>query len=200
MSRASFGEAVLLLSLLAALGAGFCFARAAVFVRRFPAVHPVTMNTVRMTSAAALLLAGAAHRRVDASNPSAQRPGLRSPTWCRSARSWSSRSTSLCSGTGPRPERPMGSCSSRLSPSSSRPGSTTSGSASDRCSEVCSCWRECMSVRYVPRDRPRPESGFSACQRLSRSHGKGRCPKRRHLDPEEGGVSFDPKLTNCAFG
>jgi len=149
---------------------------------------------------AALLLAGAAHRRVDASNPSAQRPGLRSPTWCRSARSWSSRSTSLCSGTGPRPERPMGSCSSRLSPSSSRPGSTTSGSASDSCSEVCSCWRECMSVRYVPRDRPRPESGFSACQRLSRSHGKGRCPKRRHLDPEEGGVSFDPKLTNCAFG
>jgi drug/metabolite transporter (DMT)-like permease len=35
-----------------------CIAQAAVLVRRFPAVHPVTMNAVGMTTGALLLLAG----------------------------------------------------------------------------------------------------------------------------------------------
>jgi drug/metabolite transporter (DMT)-like permease len=35
-----------------------CFAEAAVLVRRFPRVHPVTMNAVGMTAGAALLVGG----------------------------------------------------------------------------------------------------------------------------------------------
>jgi drug/metabolite transporter (DMT)-like permease len=58
MSRAPLRDSVPLLSLLAALGSAFCFAQAAVLVRRFPPVHPVTMNAVGMTTGAALLLAG----------------------------------------------------------------------------------------------------------------------------------------------
>lgn len=58
MSRASLGEAIPLLSLLAAVGSAFCFAEAAVLVRRFPPVHPVTMNAVGMTTGAVLLLTG----------------------------------------------------------------------------------------------------------------------------------------------
>jgi drug/metabolite transporter (DMT)-like permease len=58
MSRAPVTDSVPLLSLLAALGSAFCFAEAAVLVRRFPRVHPVTMNAVGMTTGAALLLVG----------------------------------------------------------------------------------------------------------------------------------------------
>ncbi len=58
MSRAPLREAVPLPSLLALVGSALCFAQAAVLVRRFPRVHPVAMNAVGMTAAAALLLAG----------------------------------------------------------------------------------------------------------------------------------------------
>lgn len=58
ISRAPLQEAVPLLSVLATLGSAFCVAQAAVFVRRFPPVHPVTMNAVGMTAGAALLVAG----------------------------------------------------------------------------------------------------------------------------------------------
>jgi drug/metabolite transporter (DMT)-like permease len=58
MSRAPVRDSVPLLSLLAALGSAFCFAEAAVLVRRFPSVHPVTMNAVGMTTGAVLLLIG----------------------------------------------------------------------------------------------------------------------------------------------
>ena len=46
-----------LLSVLAVVGGAICFAQALVLVRRFPRVHPVTMNAVGMTAGAALLLA-----------------------------------------------------------------------------------------------------------------------------------------------
>jgi drug/metabolite transporter (DMT)-like permease len=58
ISGASIGGAVPLLSLLAILGGVLCFAEAAVLVRWFPKVHPVTINGVGMTSGAVLLLAG----------------------------------------------------------------------------------------------------------------------------------------------
>jgi drug/metabolite transporter (DMT)-like permease len=58
LSRAPIGEAVPLLSLVALLAAALCFAQATIVVRRFPAVHPVTMNTVGMGTAAVLLVAG----------------------------------------------------------------------------------------------------------------------------------------------
>ncbi|MDQ4144366.1 MAG: EamA family transporter [Actinomycetota bacterium] len=46
------------LSVLALVGGALCFAEAAVLVRRFPPVHPITMNAVAMATGAALLLAG----------------------------------------------------------------------------------------------------------------------------------------------
>jgi len=52
------GASVPLGSLLAALASAVCIAQAAVLVRRFPAVHPVTMNAVGMATGAALLVAG----------------------------------------------------------------------------------------------------------------------------------------------
>jgi drug/metabolite transporter (DMT)-like permease len=58
MSRAPLRDSVPPLSLLAALGSALCFAQAAVLVRRFPPVHPVTMNAVGMTTGAVLLLIG----------------------------------------------------------------------------------------------------------------------------------------------
>jgi len=58
MSRAPLREAVPLLSVLAVVGGAVCFAQALVLVRRFPGVHPVTMNAVGMTAGAAVLLAG----------------------------------------------------------------------------------------------------------------------------------------------
>jgi drug/metabolite transporter (DMT)-like permease len=54
--RAPVQEEVPLISLLALLGAALCFAQAAIVVRRFPTVHPVTMNAVAMGTAAVLLV------------------------------------------------------------------------------------------------------------------------------------------------
>lgn len=58
MSRAPLRQSVPPLSLLALVGGALCFAEAAVLVRRFPQVHPVTMNAVGMATGAAVLLAG----------------------------------------------------------------------------------------------------------------------------------------------
>ncbi|HJV04143.1 MAG TPA: DMT family transporter [Actinomycetota bacterium] len=58
ISGASIGGSVSLLSLLAILGGVLCFAEAAVLVRWFPRVHPVTINGVGMAAGALLLLAG----------------------------------------------------------------------------------------------------------------------------------------------
>jgi drug/metabolite transporter (DMT)-like permease len=58
MSRAPLNESLPVLSLLAGFGSAACFAQAAIVVRDFPAVHPVTMNAVGMTAGAAALLAG----------------------------------------------------------------------------------------------------------------------------------------------
>jgi drug/metabolite transporter (DMT)-like permease len=52
------GSSVPLGSLLAAVASAVCIAQAAVLVRRFPPVHPVTMNAVGMTTGAVLLVAG----------------------------------------------------------------------------------------------------------------------------------------------
>jgi drug/metabolite transporter (DMT)-like permease len=57
LSRAPLRESVPVLSLLAILAGALCFAQAAIVVRRFPAVHPVTMNAVAMGTAAVLLVA-----------------------------------------------------------------------------------------------------------------------------------------------
>jgi drug/metabolite transporter (DMT)-like permease len=59
MSNATIREDLPLLSLLAILGSALCFAQAAILVRRFPPVHPVTMNAVGMAAGALLLLVGA---------------------------------------------------------------------------------------------------------------------------------------------
>ena len=59
ISNATLGDGVPAASLLAVLGAAFCFAQAAVLVRRYPPVHPVTMNAVGMATGAVLLIAGA---------------------------------------------------------------------------------------------------------------------------------------------
>jgi drug/metabolite transporter (DMT)-like permease len=58
ISQGPLGASVPLGSLLAAVASAVCIAQAAVLVRRFPAVHPVTMNAVGMTTGAALLVAG----------------------------------------------------------------------------------------------------------------------------------------------
>jgi drug/metabolite transporter (DMT)-like permease len=58
ISQGSLSVSVPLGSLLAAVASAVCIAQAAVLVRRFPTVHPVTMNAVGMTTGAALLLAG----------------------------------------------------------------------------------------------------------------------------------------------
>jgi drug/metabolite transporter (DMT)-like permease len=57
ISRDPLREAVPLLALLAVLGSVFCFAQAAILVRRFPPLHPVVMNAVGMAVGAAILLA-----------------------------------------------------------------------------------------------------------------------------------------------
>jgi drug/metabolite transporter (DMT)-like permease len=57
VSRGPLREAVPPLSVLAVVGGAICFAQALVLVRRFPPVHPVTMNAVGMTAGAAVLLA-----------------------------------------------------------------------------------------------------------------------------------------------
>ncbi|MEX2534265.1 MAG: EamA family transporter [Trueperaceae bacterium] len=48
------------LALLALIGSVLCFGQALVLVRRFPPVHPVAMNAVGMTAAAAVLLVASA--------------------------------------------------------------------------------------------------------------------------------------------
>lgn len=58
MSRAPLRESVPLLSVLAALASAFCFAQAAVLVRRFPTVHPVTLNALGMATGAGILVSG----------------------------------------------------------------------------------------------------------------------------------------------
>jgi drug/metabolite transporter (DMT)-like permease len=58
MSQAPLRESLPFLSLLAALGSAFCFAEGAILIRRFPAVHPITINAVGMTTGAALLFLG----------------------------------------------------------------------------------------------------------------------------------------------
>ena len=58
LSQASL-QGVPVRSLLALLASAFCFAEAAIVVRRVPALHPITMNAVGMTVAALLLIAGA---------------------------------------------------------------------------------------------------------------------------------------------
>ncbi len=60
--RESLTGPVPLASILAAIGSAVCLAQAAVAVRAFPRVHPVTMNAIGMTVGAALLLAGSAVR------------------------------------------------------------------------------------------------------------------------------------------
>jgi drug/metabolite transporter (DMT)-like permease len=59
MAQAPLRESVPLLSLVAAIGSAFCFAQAAIVVRRFPPVHPVAINAVGMAAGALLLLVGA---------------------------------------------------------------------------------------------------------------------------------------------
>jgi len=59
MSGVSLQGSVPLLSILASLGATVCFAEAAVLARRFPRVHPVTMNALAMGVGAAVLIAAA---------------------------------------------------------------------------------------------------------------------------------------------
>lgn len=58
VSNTSFGDDVPVLSLLAALGSAVCFAEAALVVRRFPHVHPMTLNAVGMATGGVLLLIG----------------------------------------------------------------------------------------------------------------------------------------------
>ena len=56
MSREALRGTVPLLSVLAALGSALCFAQAAVVVRRFPPVHPVTLNALGMAVGALFLV------------------------------------------------------------------------------------------------------------------------------------------------
>jgi drug/metabolite transporter (DMT)-like permease len=56
ISRSPLQEDVPLLSVLAVVGGAICFAQALVLVRRFPRVHPVSMNAVGMAAGAAVLL------------------------------------------------------------------------------------------------------------------------------------------------
>jgi drug/metabolite transporter (DMT)-like permease len=58
MSRAPLRGSLPVLSVLAGLGSALCIAQATVLVRRFPPVHPVTMNAIAMTAGAAVLIAG----------------------------------------------------------------------------------------------------------------------------------------------
>jgi drug/metabolite transporter (DMT)-like permease len=55
MSGLSVEGSVPVLSIVAAIGAAACFAQAAIIVRRFPRVHPVTLNAVGMTVGAVFL-------------------------------------------------------------------------------------------------------------------------------------------------
>src|SRR4051812_13819240 len=136
MSRAPLRESLPVLSVLAALGSALCIAQATVVVRRFPPVHPVTMNAVAMAAGAAVLIAGSVLAGESLVVPQRARHGSRSPTSSSSARSSCSCSTSSCFDTGTRRARRTCTCSSRSPPSRSPRGSTTSRSGPDWCSEV----------------------------------------------------------------
>jgi drug/metabolite transporter (DMT)-like permease len=56
MARGSLGGSVPLWALLAVVAGAMCFAQALIVVRRFPPVHPLTMNAVGMTVGASLLV------------------------------------------------------------------------------------------------------------------------------------------------
>jgi drug/metabolite transporter (DMT)-like permease len=56
ISYSPLQQNVPLLSVLAVIGGAICFAQALVLVRRFPPMHPVTMNAIGMTTGAAVLL------------------------------------------------------------------------------------------------------------------------------------------------
>jgi drug/metabolite transporter (DMT)-like permease len=58
LSRSAISGSVPLLPLAAAVGAAVCFGQASVLVRRFPPVHPVTMNAVGLVAGAAVLVIG----------------------------------------------------------------------------------------------------------------------------------------------
>ncbi|HVD25859.1 MAG TPA: DMT family transporter [Gaiellaceae bacterium] len=58
MSNTTLRAEVPLVSFLALVGSACCFAEAAVLVRRFPPVHPITMNAIGMATGALLLFAG----------------------------------------------------------------------------------------------------------------------------------------------
>ena len=58
MSSAPLQRDLPVTRVLAVLGAAFCFAQAAVIVRRFPRVHPAMLNAVGMATGAIFLLAG----------------------------------------------------------------------------------------------------------------------------------------------
>jgi drug/metabolite transporter (DMT)-like permease len=75
MARAPLQDSLPLLSLVAAIGSAFCFAEAAIVVRRFPPVHPVTLNAVGMAAGSALLILGALLARESIEVPD------RSSTW-----------------------------------------------------------------------------------------------------------------------
>lgn len=55
MSGLSSGGSVPIVSVLAAIGSAACFAQASITVRRFPPVHPVTLNAVGMAVGATFL-------------------------------------------------------------------------------------------------------------------------------------------------
>jgi drug/metabolite transporter (DMT)-like permease len=59
MSNATIRDDLPVLSLLAIVGSAFCFAQAAILVRRSPPVHPVTLNAVGMATGTLLLVIGA---------------------------------------------------------------------------------------------------------------------------------------------
>ena len=112
ISQGPLRASVPLGSLLAAVASALCIAQAAVLVRRFPAVHPVTMNAVwrrarRYWWPGRCSLASRAH------SPHAPPPGPLSAIWSWSARWWCSCCIWWCCGTGPRRGRRMRSCSSR---------------------------------------------------------------------------------------
>jgi drug/metabolite transporter (DMT)-like permease len=60
VSGATAGESPPVLSMLAIVGSALCFAEGAVLAHRFPSVHPVALNEVRMGSGSVLLLLAAA--------------------------------------------------------------------------------------------------------------------------------------------
>ena len=111
ISQGPVAGSVPLGSLLASLASAVCIAQAAVLVRQFPAVHPVTMNASDDDRAVLLRRPGRC-RREHALLPQRATTGLPSATWSWRP-GWCSCCIWWCSGTGPRPGRRTRSCSSR---------------------------------------------------------------------------------------